>query len=114
MPLIIPSSTNADSRDKHQPLPPQGEIPNSLFGASLPPVLSNLVKRIEEKKFIEMAELLPERLAAYTPDDDLTKASKSKRVPDLVGYQALIIDAQREHQGECWIGYDCLFRHYNP
>ena len=62
-----------------------------------------------------MAELLPERFAAYTPDDDdHTKASKSKiklltntqafgrhvaiishkqpqRVPDLIGYQALII-----------------------
>ena len=61
-----------------------------------------------------MAELLPERLAAYTPDDDHTKASKSKRVPDLVGYQALIMDAQREYQGECWIGYDHRFRHHNP
>ena len=107
------------SRDGDQPLPPLVETRNSLFSAGLPPVLSNLVKRIE------MAELLPEWLAAYTPDDDdHTKASKSKvklvtntqafglyvaiishkqpqRVPDLVGYQALIIDAEREYQGEC-------------
>ena len=84
-----------------------------------------------------MAELLPEQLVAYISDDDHTKASKLKikpitnildwvqafglyvaiilfkqlqRVPDLIGYQALIIDAQREYQGECWIGYDRRFR----
>ena len=80
-----------------------------------------------------MAELLPEQSTAYTPNDDHTKASKlhiklvtntqtfglyvaivshkqSQSVPGLIGYQALIIDTQREYQGECWIGYDLCFR----
>ena len=54
MPLIIPSPTNVDGRDEDQPLPPPVETPNSLFSAGLPPVLSNLVKRIEEGEFIEI------------------------------------------------------------
>ena len=137
IPLIVPSFTNVESQVEDQSLPTQVETPNSLVGEGFPPLPSKLVKRIEGREFMEMAELLPERLLAYTSGDDHTKASKSKvkpvtnildwiqafglyvviilpkqlqRVPDLSEYQALIIDAQQEYQGECWIGYDCTFR----
>ena len=33
-----------------------------------------------------------------------------ERVPDLLGYQSLIIDAHREYQGKYWMGYDRRFR----
>ena len=119
IPFIVPSPTNAESQVEDQPLPTQVETPNSLLSAGIPPVPSKLVNRIEAGEFIEMAELLPKRLMAYTSDDDHTKAFKSKikpvtnildwiqafglyvaiishkqpqRVPDLIGYQAFIID----------------------
>ena len=115
---------------------PSGEILRPLFGTGLPPVSNKLVKRIQEGQFIEIAELLPEQLAASTVDEDQTKSSKSKSkaifnildwvqsfslhtaiilqkqpgwVPDLIGYQALIIDAHQEFQDEGWIGYDRRF-----
>ena len=118
IPLIV-SSTNAESRIEDQPPLAQVETPNSPLGVGLPPVQSKLVKRLESGELTKTAELLPERLMAYTSDDDHTKASKSKikpvtnildwiqafglyvaiishkqpqRVPDLIGYQAFIID----------------------
>ena len=83
-----------------------------------------------------MSDLLPERLSLDAIDEDSTKSrSKRKpvlsildwvqcfslytsiishkqpgRVPDLLGYQSLIIDAQREFQGDHWLGYDRRFR----
>ena len=86
-----------------------------------------------------MRELLPERLGATNTgtDDDGFKAPKPKprpvttilewaqcfgiyvailsrtqpeRVPDLLAYQALIIQAQVEYQGDSWLGYDRTFR----
>ena len=50
----------------------------AIFGAGLPLVSSKIVKRIESGEFIEMAELLPERLTYGKVDEDLAK-SKSKR-----------------------------------
>ena len=37
---------------------------NVLMGASYPPVPNKLVKRIRDGEFIEMADVLPERLGA--------------------------------------------------
>ena len=125
--------------EHHQEPDPQSSIPSThktsevLFGAGLPPVPAKLVKRIEDGEFIEMIELLPERLAMSSVDDRLSKPKRRSiqnilewvqcfglyiaiisrkepaRVPDLLGYQALIIDASREYLGEGWMGYD---RHF--
>lgn len=86
-----------------------------------------------------MGELLPERLGLLAPgvDGDEPRASKQKckpitsilewiqcygiyvavlsrsqphRVPDLMGYQALIIQAHLEFQEDNWLGYDRTFR----
>ena len=58
-----------------------------LFVAGLPPVSSKLVKRTEEGKLIEMTEVLYKRLAAYTLNDNHTRASKPK-----IKYVTNIID----------------------
>lgn len=83
-----------------------------------------------------MCELLPEHLGAVIPDNQ-QKSSKPRchaisnilewlkcfgiyvaiishkqpqRVPDLIGYQTLIIEAHMEYSGEGWMGYDRRFR----
>ena len=106
-----------------------------LVGVSYPPVPNKLVKKIRDGEFLETADLLPERLGA-DGDNDPVKSSKKRRgvtnilewvrcfglyisiiagsaperVPDLLSYQALIIDAYTEYQGEYWSGYDRQFR----
>ena len=93
-----------------------------------------LVKKIESGTFIEMGDLLPERLSMSSADKD-TKGKRMKRslsilewlqaysihvavmsskfpncIPDLMGYQSLIIEAHLECKNDCWIGYDRRFR----
>ena len=50
-----------------------------IFGAGLSPVPSKLVKRIEDRGFIELSDLLPERLATIFAEEDQSKSSKSRR-----------------------------------
>ena len=121
-PVRTPSSINKDDG-------------NVLVGASYPPVPNKLVKRIRDGEFIEMADLLPERLGAGG-DNDPVKSSKKWRtvtnilewvrcfgpcisiiacsapesMPDLLSYQALIIDAYTEYQSKYWSGYNRQFR----
>ena len=81
-----------------------------------------------------MGGLLPERLSTSSADED-TKGKRMKRslsilewlqaysiyvavmsskfpnrIPDLMGYQSLIIEAHLECKNDCWIGYDRRFR----
>lgn len=85
------------------------------IGAGRPPVLIRLVKKIESRVFIKMGDLLPEWLSMSSADED-KKAKRIKcplsilewhqgysiyvtvmsskfpnRIPDLMGYQSLII-----------------------
>ena len=107
-----------------------------LFGAGFPPVPSKLVKKIEAGDFIDMVELRPEGLGTME-DSAPGRSTKGKtkmisnilewircfslyvailsrsaphRVPDLLSYQALIIEAQMEYPGDHWLGYDRRFR----
>ncbi len=107
------------------------------IGAGLPPVPKKLVKRILAGEFIDMSELLPDRLGAVggqpledEHDHDRCKGSKPKRrqvahilewlqcfsvymaviasekpenVQDLLGYQALILEARMEYEGDAWV-----------
>ena len=104
------------------------------IGVGLPPVPCKLVKRIQAGEFIDMAELLLDHLGirAGTTDKD-EKASKLKRcqvtnilewvqcysiytavisaksperTQDMLGYQALIVEACMEYEGDSWLGYD--------
>ena len=104
------------------------------IGAGRPPVPMQLAKKIESGAFIEMSDLLPERMGIHRRRDDHgSKHSKRsltilkwlqcfstyvsvvlrnnpERIPDLMGYQSLIIEASMEYKGDCWAGYDRRFR----
>ena len=109
------------------------------MGAGLPPVPARLVTRIEAGEFIDMAELSPDKLGLTksTLNDDQAKSSKPRRrtvtsilewtqcfatymavicrkqperMPDMLGYLILIIEANMEYEGEAWLGYDRRFR----
>ena len=107
----------------------------SILGAGLPPVPAKLVSKIESGAFIEMADLLPEQLGTYYSDEEPKARTKKpsvtnimewlqcfavyvavrcqkqpERIRDIMGYQALIIDAYMEYKGDCWMGYDRRFR----
>ena len=110
-----------------------------MIGAGLPPVPAKLVSKIEAGEYVDMTELLPDRLGICksTATDDSFKGSRQKkkalsgilewvqcfgiymavvcrrkphRIQDLIGYQTLIIEASLEYQGDSWIGYDRRFR----
>ena len=107
------------------------------IGAGLPPVPRKLVTRIQAGDYIDMAELLPERLGADSEGGREDKKSKRpkrlistisewvqcysvfmavvakkapERMQDLLGYQAIIVEACMEYEGETWLGYDRRFR----
>ena len=113
------------------------------LGAGLPPVPKKLVSRIQAGEFIDMSELLPDRLSATSPPFAKGDSSEAKgqakpsrrqvanvlewlqcysiyvavvtekkpdKIKDLLGYQALIIQAKMENEGDAWLGYDRRFR----
>lgn len=105
---------------------------NALAGAAIPPIPLNLIEKIESGAFIEMSYLLPSRIGL----DDATKAKQKhrfvttitewlqgfavyvsvisqkqpQRIPDLMGYQVLILEASTEYKNDCWMGYNRRFR----
>ena len=52
---------------------------------------------------MEMLELLPERLGTTGSEDDAKLKQKN------VAFH--IIEACMEYKNDCWVGYDCCFRH---
>ena len=110
------------------------------IGAGLPPVTQKLVARIQASEFVDMAELLPNHLgvnAAPLETGDKEEKQKGKRrqvknilewlqcysiyiadvavkypqrLPDMLGYQVLIIEARMEYEDDGWLGYDRRFR----
>ena len=108
------------------------------IGPGLPPVPNKLVVLIQAGEFIDMAELLPDHIGINTtPSKEDMQAAKQKRrqvtnifewiqcfsiyvavltqnhpdhIQDLLGYQALIVEACMEYNSEAWLGYDCRFR----
>ena len=124
--------SNTSVTEKTNPMVP---APHSSLGAGLPPVPAKLVSKIESGAFIDMADLLPERLGTYCNDEEAKGKTKKpvvtnilewlqcysiyvairgqkqpERIRDLMGYQALIIDAHMEYKSNCWMGYDRRFR----
>jgi len=109
-----------------------------LISGGLPRIPAKLVKRIQDGLlFVEMAELLIENLISmqYTTDDQ-SASSKQKssgitnimdwvqclglfmatislkephRIPDLIGYQNLIMQSSVQCQEGCWVIYDRQF-----
>ena len=101
-------------------------------GSSIPPVPPNLIAKIESGKFVEMGDLIPSHLGfeeivgAKSKQRSVTNNSKwlqafavyvsviarnqPERVPDLMGYQILILEASNEYQNNRWLAYDRRFR----
>ena len=104
----------------------------SFLDAAFP---HKLVKRIESGAFVDMGELLPGNLTLI--DDELKQKPKHYRVssitewlqgftvyvavlssnqpariPDLMGYQLLILEAYNKFRNDCWLGYDRWFRQW--
>ena len=128
--LIPPPPSTGIPTDKHQP--------PILICNGLPPIPPNLVKRVEQGLFIEMSELLPERLCSAELNlGDQAPGTKHKppevsniidwiqcfglyiaiisrtqptRVADLIGYQSLIIWASQHGLEGSWVLYDRRFR----
>ena len=82
-----------------------------------------------------MGELLPDRVGISRPDDTGKASTKRRtvsgilewikcfnvymavisrkqpgRIPDLLAYETLIIEAHMEYSGDAWLGYDIRFR----
>jgi len=111
--------------------------PPVLISDGLPPVPAKLVKRIHDGSYVEMAELLTATLISrhYEADDHTASHRKTSkevtdimdwiqcfgmyvaivslksphRIPDLIGYQNLIVQSSIDsHEGR-WIIYDRRF-----
>ena len=109
------------------------------IGAGLPPVPPKLVQKIQAGEYVDMAELLPDRLGVNAgppvqgdKDDKKPKhrqvtnilewiqcytiymAVRAEKHPekilDMLGYQTLIVEARMEYEGDGWLGYDRRFR----
>ena len=92
IPVATTSARQAPNTERHSRAsgnqPPTSLMPGNSeqtatistpsFGAGLPPVLQKLVERIQEGKFINMAELTIDRLS-MSPFNDTSKPSHSKR-----------------------------------
>ena len=152
VPTITPTTLSSGSHNAILPIPTSVMTTNATItdtqaaahraisiGQGLPPVPKKLVNKIESGEYLDMAELLPDRLGSYRSLtlEDKGGVPKSKRravtnilewiqcfsiyiaiialkhpdrVPDLLGYQSLIIDASIQYEGDSWIGYDRRFR----
>ena len=137
-----PTQAQRNTSETKSPISPAtflGTQRSLHMGTGLPPVPAKLVSRIEAGEFVDMAELLPDKLgfSKTTLNDDQVRPSKPRcrtvtnilewaqcfatymavvckkqpeRMPDLLGYMILIIEANMEYDGEAWLGYDCRFR----
>ena len=111
---------------------------SSIFtGAAIPPVPPKLAERIKAGDFIDMAELLPNCMGTSKLSMDESTKQKVRRcpvsniiewvqcfnvylsvmcrtfpqkIPDLLTYQMLIIEASMMYEGNAWLGYDCRFK----
>ena len=107
----------------------------SFLGAALPPVPHKLAEKIESGAFVDMGELLPGNLS-LTEEEPKQKSkhyrvsritewlqgfavyvavlshNQPARIPDLMGYQLLILEAYHKFKDACWLGYDRRFRQW--
>ena len=109
-----------------------------LFSSGLPPIPAKLVDRIQSGLFVEISDLLPQKLisAEYSVGDHITSQKQKQyevttiiewvqcfgiyiavlskkepeRIADLHGYQQLIIHSSQHHQEGRWLIYDRHFR----
>ena len=115
------------------PLEQEKSLPGSGFaiGAGLPPIHAKLLAKIEAGEFIEMSELLCDQLGraetslnskrrmvpnilewikCFSLYIAVISRKSPQRVPEMVAYLTLIIEAHLEYAGDGWLGYDRRFR----
>ena len=102
------------------------------IGAAIPPVPPGLVDKIESGVFVDMGDLVPQRLGleetarskqkrhtitsinewlqAFAVYVAIISKKQPDRVPDLMGYQILMLEASNEYKNDCWLAYDRRFR----
>ena len=117
--------------------PTSKELSGVQIGAGLPPVPQKLAQKIQSGDYVDMTELLPDHLGIsdIKLSSDKQQGSKKKgissilewvqcfsiyvsvialkepqRIPDLLGYMNLIIEAHQEYSGDAWQGYNRRFR----
>ena len=137
-----PTQAQRNTLETESPVPPTtflGTERSLHMGAGLPLIPAKLVARIEAGVFVDMTELLPNKLgfSKTTLNDDQARPSKPRyrtvtnilewtqcfatymavvckkqpeHMPDLLGYMILIVEANMENDGEAWLGYDRRFR----
>ena len=119
---------NIEDTRTHPTLPSQ--LKNISTGTALLPVPTFFVEKIESGAFIEMGDLIPTRLGlydmarlklrcsvtnisewlqAFTVYVSVIAKKQPYCVPNLMGYQILILEASNNYCNECWLGYD---RHF--
>ena len=136
-PLLIPSGPGNNPLLQ---LPPRqiSHCSSIFIEAVVPPVPPKLVDRIKGGEFVDMAELLPDRIGSINPSSTDESAKQKvrwrpvtsiiewvqcfnvylsmicrtypERIPDLLTYQMLIIEASMVYEGNAWLGYDRRFR----
>ena len=128
---IDQTTTRSEISDNDHPVPVTG-LP---VGAGLPPIHSKLVSRIEAGEFIEMSDLLCDHLGSVRSEEQRLANTKRKtvtnilewikcfciymavvsrrnhqKIPEMLAYLTLIIEAHMEYAGDAWLGYDRRFR----
>ena len=110
-------------------MPGDFNINSGFINLTSPP---SLVQKIESGAFIELGDLLSnhlgfeetvgskskqhpitnisEWLQAFAVYVSVIARKQPQRVPDLMGYQILMLEASNEYQGNCWLAYDRCFR----
>jgi len=97
------------------------------FWAGLPPVPSGLVKKIQLGEFIDMTELTIDRLSkpsqaklrpvvsivewtqCFANYISIQGRAQPEKVPNLLSYEYLILEAHLEYAGDGWAAYDRQF-----
>ena len=80
-PIVSLLLTNRSATDNTTP---PASSHSKLLGAELPPVLAKLVTRIESGAFIEIMDLLPERLGTYYYDKESMAQTKKPSVTNIL------------------------------
>ena len=117
----------------------QSEESSTVYWSRTPSNTPKMVAKIQSDEFVDMSELLPDRLGCpktgHTFEDQAIPRPRRRyvstilewiqcfgiyiaaltqkhpeRIPDLLGYQQLIIEASLEYEGDNWLGYDRQFQ----
>jgi len=135
----LPDPTSSTTLSPIRPgLTTANDIENftALSFSLVPPVPQKLIERIQAGHFIDMSKLLSDHMGVLNSEEN-PRSSKPKwrnvtnvlewahcfalyksilswkqpqRVPDLLGYQSLILLASMAFEGDGWQGYDRVFR----